>query len=461
VRVISQKQQLAGFEPPHVSIGKREGSRYSDGVMADDLSANLAALRIDRNKKTERAHKPRSYGWIIGVVVALSAAAGAAQAWPMVQAAIFKTEVQTTVIAEVSPAQASVELTASGYVDADRSSNIAPKVPGRVAAVYVRQGQTVKAGDVLVELDPADDRAAILAARGQVAAALAQVKGAEARVATAEAQLAEVQLQADRENKLAQAGVSASSVVDDLKARVTSLGQQVNAAKAEQQAASANVGALSAQVKVLETGLRNLTLVAPIDGTVVNQPPQIGEYLGPQPAGVSVDMGGIRIADFSTLLVETDIPEVRLAQVKVGGPTEIVLDAYPTRRLRGTVKEITPEVDRAKATVMVKVAFVDVAETVLPDMSARVSFLSEALDEAAMKEPPKTVVPGAAVTERGGAKVVFVLEGDRVRMVPVTLGPAFGSGFELKSGPRPGTQVIATPAVELKDGQKVKSSDSQ
>src|SRR5688572_21969024 len=153
--------------------------------MADDLSANLAALRIDRNKKTERAHKPRSYGWVIGVVFALAAAAGVAQAWPMLKSAIFKTEVETTVIAEVSPAQASVELTASGYVDADRSSDIAPKVPGRVAAVHVRQGQKVKAGDVLVELDPSDDRAAILAARGQVAAALAQAKGAEARVATA------------------------------------------------------------------------------------------------------------------------------------------------------------------------------------------------------------------------------------------------------------------------------------
>ena len=92
--------------------------------MADDLSANLAALRIDRNKKTERAHKPRSYGWVIGVVFALAAPGGAAQPWPMLKSAMFKTEVETTVIAEVSPAQASVELTASGYVDADRSSDI-------------------------------------------------------------------------------------------------------------------------------------------------------------------------------------------------------------------------------------------------------------------------------------------------------------------------------------------------
>lgn len=428
--------------------------------MADDLSANLAALRIDRNKKAERSSGPRSYGWLWALIAIGAGAAGVSVAWPKLEAAIFKTEVETTAVAEVSPAQASVELTASGYVNADRTSDIAPKVPGRVSVVHVRQGQKVKAGDPLVELDPSDDRAAILAARGQVAAAVAQAKGVEARVATAQAQLAEVQLQAEREAKLLEAGASASSVVADLKARLTSLEQQVKASKAEQAAAEANVGALSAQVKVLETGLNNLTLVAPIAGTVVNKPPQVGEFLGPQPAGVSVDMGGIRIADFSTLLVETDIPETRLSQVKIGGPAEIILDAYPTKRLRGKVQEITPEVDRAKATVMVKVAFIDLTDNVLPDMSARVSFLAEALDEAAMKEPPKTVVPGPAITERAGAKVVFVVEGDRARMVPVTLGPAFGSGFELKSGPRPGTKLVSSPAAELADGQKVKAGSS-
>src|SRR5690606_35549805 len=100
-----------------------------------------------------------------------------------------------------------------------------------------------------------------------------------------------------------------------------------------------------------------------------------------------------------------------------------VLDAYADRRLRGKVKEITPEVDRAKATVMVKVAFVDQPEGVLPDMSARVSFLAEELDEEAIKAPPKTIVPGSAIVERGGGKYVFVVDGETVRMTAVTLGP--------------------------------------
>jgi hypothetical protein len=85
-----------------------------------------------------------------------------------------------------------------------------------------------------------------------------------------------------------------------------------------------------------------------------------------------------------------------------------------------------------------------------------VSFLAAELDAESMKQKPKTVVPSSAVTERAGAKVVFVLEGDQVRMVPVTLGPEFGRGFELGSGPTPGTRLISNPSVQLTDGQRVK-----
>lgn len=427
--------------------------------MNDNLSQDLASLRIDRG--ATRSKPPRNNRWI-GWIVGLGLLGGAAfYLAPILEAKAFKTEIEITEIASVSPAQAQVELTASGYVEADRSSKIAPKVPGRVSVVHVKQGQVVKAGDPLIELDAADDEANVLAAKSRVAAAYAQAKGALAQVATARADLADLKQQAAREKKLADAGVTPSAVVEDLQAKVVALEERVKAAEAVESASRAEAAALGAQVKVLETGMKNLVLVAPIDGTVVNEPPQVGEFVGPQPAGISVDMGGIRIADFSTLLVETDIPEARLAQVRPGAPAEIVLDAYAGRRLRGKVKEITPEVDRAKATVKVKVAFVDQVEGVLPDMSARVSFLAEELDAEAIKAPPKTVVPGSAVVERAGGKVVFVVDGDTVRMTPVTLGPAFGSGFELTSGPRPGTRVVSGPQESLADGQRVKEKTSE
>jgi len=424
--------------------------------MADHLSENLASLKIDR------AAPPPSGGhakWVwLGVVVAL--AGGGLALWPTVEASLFKTSVEFTSIASVSPAQGSVQLTAAGYVQAAIASRVAPKVPGRVLKVHIVQGQKVEAGQPLIELDPADDEANIAAAKARVAAAWAQAKGAQARVATAEADLNETRIRASRERKLADSGAIATAGAEDLESRMASLGENVKAAKATAVASAAEAAALNSQVEVLKTGLKNLTLTAPINGTVINKPPQIGEFVGPQPAGMAVDMGGIRVADFGTLQVDTDIPEGRLGQVKLGAPAEIVLDAYPGQRFRGRVKEITPQVDRSKATVIVKVAFVDPTEGVLPDMSARVSFLTEELNEAALKAPPKIVVPGSAVTERSGSKVVFVVEGDKVRMVPVKLGASFGDGFELASGPSPGTQVVKEPPATLADGQKVKQQEA-
>ena len=103
-----------------------------------------------------------------------------------------------------------------------------------------------------------------------------------------------------------------------------------------------------------------------------------------------------------------------------------------------------------------KVRFLDRDDTVLPEMAARVSFLEAALDPGQLKEPPKKIVPGAAVADRGGAKVVFVADQGAVRMVPVTLGKAFGDGFELVDGPAPGTKLVSQPTALLADGQQIK-----
>lgn len=424
--------------------------------MSDPLSNDLASLKIDRDAPAsgQRSGLPKALlGLVLGVALLFG---GYLFAAPMLEAKFFKTEVELTEVVVVSPAEASVELTSSGYVVPQRVSEVAPKVPGRVASVHVIQGQQVKAGDLLFELDPADEQAQIHAAKSRVAAAAARAATAKAQAETARAELAEVQLRANREKSLADQGISPGSVAQDLNARAASLERAVRAADAVAQAGAAEVAAANAELKTLETNVQNLSLLAPIDGTVLNKPPEIGEFVGPQPAGVSVDMGGVEVADFSSLVVETDVPEQRLYLVKVGGPAEIVLDAFPQRRYRGQTVEITPRVDRAKATVMVKVKFVDAAEGALPDMSARVSFLSNAVDADAIKAPPKTVVPANAITQRAGSKVVFVVENDKVRMAPVQVGPEMGRGFELLSGPSPGTKLVANPPETMNDGQRIK-----
>ena len=410
--------------------------------MSDQLSSNLAALKIDRSVGRPPGSGRLWKNLVVAAIVLGGLGAAYAYGKPMLEAKVFKTEVELTEIALVSPSQAAVELTSTGYLVPQTVSKVAAKIGGRVSKIHVRQGSEVKAGDLLIEIDPADHNASLLTAQSQALAS-------RARIGSARATLAEIQLQASRARALAAQGVAPQSNADDLDARAKALAEQVRAAEADVQAANAMVSAL-------RVGLDNYTIRAPISGKVLNRPPELGEYVGPQPAGVSVDMGGVEIADLNTLMVETDVPEQRLGLVKLGSPCEIVLDAYPSKRYRGRAAEITPKIDRAKATVMVKVAFVDDKEGALPEMSARVSFLNKETDDAAIKAPPKLIVPGSALATRNGAKVVYVVEDGKIRVTPVALGPAFGSGFELLKGPGAGTRLVKDPPETLADGQGVK-----
>jgi RND family efflux transporter MFP subunit len=202
----------------------------------------------------------------------------------------------------------------------------------------------------------------------------------------------------------------------------------------------------------LRVALTDRRLFAPIGGTVMTKPLEIGE-------AVFVERSIVTIADFDSLVVETDVPETRLYLIEPGKPCEIVLDAYPSKRYRCSTLEIGRRVNRSKATVPVKVRFTDAADKVLPEMSARVSFLAEALSAEAMKEPPKRVVPESAIVDRIGAKVVFVVDQGQVKMVPIKVGGAAPGGLELLDGPAPGTRLVVSPAPDLTDGQKVKEKD--
>ncbi|HEU4533817.1 MAG TPA: efflux RND transporter periplasmic adaptor subunit, partial [Polyangiaceae bacterium] len=303
--------------------------------------------------------------------------------------------------------------------------------------VAVREGDEVRRGQVLFELDALDQQSLVATARARAAAATA-------RAAAAAAAADEVEQQWRRNRELVAQGAVAKSTGDDLEARLRAM-------RAAAEAANVEAGAVAADVRARSETLRHFRVLAPIDGRVVGKPAEIGEVVRPDAQGPL-----LQLVDFASLLVEVDVPEARLGLVKAGAPVEIVLDAYPDRRLRGEVAEITPRVNRAKATVAVKAKFRDRAEGVLPEMAARVGFLSKPLDEAALAQAPKQVVPGAAVVDRRGGKVVFVVEDGRVREAAVTLGPPLGDGFELRSGPAPGARLVRNPPATMAEGHAVK-----
>lgn len=402
--------------------------------MSDQLSSDLASLRIERDARPEGGRLVR-----VLVILALlgAAAAGAYFALlPYLSAKVWKKEVAVTQVTSVSPSGAAVQLTTTGYVVPQVTAKVGSKVPGRIAEVAVVENQQVQAGQLIARLEDADQKSAI-------AAAESRVQAARARAQTARAQLAEVRVQLKRERALAQKGVTPMAVVEDLEAREHSLSESAKAADAE-------VKAAQSEVHSLKVTRDYLTIVAPIDGTVVSKPMVVGESV--TPGGPPI----VEIADFRSLVVETDVPEGRLDLVGAGSPCEIVLDAYPRRRFPGRTLEIGRKVDRAKATIRVKVKFDEATDDILPDMAARVSFLTAELTAEARDAPDKLVVPATAIAERAGAKVVFVIVDGRVKQMAVQLGPKLGSGFELVNGPAAGTRVVANPPADLQDGQKIK-----
>jgi RND family efflux transporter MFP subunit len=333
---------------------------------------------------------------------------------------------------------------ATGYVVPQRKANISPRIGGRVAKIFVQDGTVVKEGQVIAVLEDADYRA-------QLAQAQAEVKAAQAREKRAEVDLLDAQRQYNREQILQGQSVSTAAALDTASARL-------GGAKAGLLAGEADVAAARARVEVARVNLENCYVRAPFAGRITQKLTDVGEIVfGFTSAGNSGSGGIASLADFDSLQVEADVSESQVAKLAIGTPAETVLDAFPDRRYRAKVAEVRPRVDRAKATVTVKVAFVDEPKDVLPDMGAKVTFLTRQLDEAAQKAPPTPAVAPDAVVNRGETKAVFVVqENETVRSVPVITGAPLGSLVSLREGPPPGTRVVRSPPADLKDGMRIK-----
>lgn len=407
--------------------------------MSDQLSSDLASLRINRDAPPSSGLAKKL---VVPVLVVVALGAAGYFGFQKLESSIMKQEVKTTEVVIISPSQAEVQVTATGYVIPQRTSKVGSKLPGRLAKVLIVEGQDVKEGEVIAQLEDADQRSQIMAASSRVGVA-------NARVVSARANLAELGPQIEREKSLVASGSVGKANLDNMLAREAALKAAVSAAESEVVSAGADVGTFG-------VGLKDRTIVTPIPGRVVAKPATVGEFVG----GVGNPVPIAEIVDFTSLLVETDVPEARLHLVKIGNPCEIVLDAYPNKRYRGTAKELGNKVNRSKATIMVKVQFDDDIAGVLPEMSARVSFLSKKITDDALKEAPKKVVAADAVVERNGQKVVFVIENGRLKSYGVKVGAAVGgTTVELIDGPPAGAKVVAKPTAETADGVRIKETD--
>src|SRR5438445_1445440 len=399
-------------------------------MSADDLSK----LKIDRSLAPVQTRRRRKWIWLATSAIVLIAAG----AWFALQPRAVA--VQTTPIVTTYPSQQFVVLNSTGYVVAQRKAAISSKASGRLEWLGVAEGTRGKAGEIIARLDSRDVSA-------QLDAAHANVKVARATLEQALAEDRDADISLKRTRDLITQKFVSQSALDQAKARADRAVAGVASARAGVVAAEAN--ARNAQVAVDYTLIR-----APFDGIILSKSANVGDMVTPFSSAADSKGAVVSMADMSTLEVEADVSESSLTRIRVGQPCEITLDALPDVRFRGTVSRIVPTVDRAKATVMTKVQFETIDPRVLPEMSAKVSFLSQAV--SAEQPKPLVALNPDALAQRDGKTVVLVVRDNRAVEVPVMPGKRIADLTAIAGDVKASEKAVLKPPPELKDGGLVK-----
>ncbi|MBA3481293.1 MAG: efflux RND transporter periplasmic adaptor subunit [Pirellulales bacterium] len=410
------------------------------------LRGELSALKIDRSQRRGASWVVKLF-WILVVVALLGAIAGGGY-WAFRDRLFPLPVVKVESVRIMTLGQASTELTATGYLESRWQAAVGAKVPGRIANIPVEEGDKVKAGDVLAELEHSDLDAMLASRKVAVVLAEAQLNEAKTNFALAERDMA-------RERDIFQRNAGTRAVLD--RAETT-----FEAAKAIEAARAAAVDAANSAVVEAEESVRNMFIYAPFDGTVVTKDAEKGESIMPGGMGASSGRGSvITLAQLDELEVDTDVKEDYLGQLRKGQPAQVVVDAVPNHRYQGRLREIMPMGDRTRGIVKVKVAVLDPDERLFPELSATVHFLPDAKEGAANQSQEKGVfAPVAAIRGEGEEKFVWVLEQDRVRKAAVTTAGEPNDGLVAVKGELlGGERVIIDPSANLAVGDQVKTAE--
>ncbi|MDX9857412.1 MAG: efflux RND transporter periplasmic adaptor subunit [candidate division Zixibacteria bacterium] len=386
---------------------------------------DLSSLRIDRSKKFN--DRPKSRIWLWGGLAVIGAATVLAY-FSLRESVTPAQSVQIASVTRMTGSDAAAELVATGYVVAQRLAEVASKGTGRLAFIGFDEGDVVVKGEVIARLENEDIKANLDLAR--------------ARLAQATVDTLNLGRQYRRQVALRDSGAVTQEMMES--AESAYLGSLAAAKAAE------------ATVRIAEVDLENTIIRAPFDGTVLTKNAEVGEIVAPFASSASSKGSVVTLADMTSLEVEADVNESNINKVIPNQRCEIVLDAYPSVRYKGYVKKIVPTADRSRATVLTRVAFAEIDDRVLPEMSARVNFFVE--NGGPDAQATALTVPDEAVTSRDGKTVVFRIVNDVVSEVTVETGRDLGSRTEILSGLGEGDRVVLSPPGKLTDGQKITES---
>jgi HlyD family secretion protein len=453
------------------------------------MDAEIKSLRIDRSAKQMKRSSGGAVRWILAAI-GLIALLGIA--WVVYGRMNAATEVETVRVRAASTTSAGAPvgatiLNATGYIIAAHKIALASKVSGRVAWIGVEKGDKVKQGQPLVRLEDEEFRARVTEAQGQLnslKARLLALENGSRPEETARSQADLEQVRADLENArvtlnrtrtLVEQGILAKQQLDDAQARYDA--QVARFASFEKSYVLVRTGprredidAMRAQVRQAEgslafaqTQLENTVISAPISGVILERNVERGEFVT---TGFASDRGAkgyvVSLADLNDLQAELDINQNDFAKLGPRQPAVITTDAYPDRKYQGEIEEISPEANRQKATVQVKVKVHNPDEFLRPEMNSSVAFQSiekegqkpgeksGAAGQASAK--PLITIPAAAV--RDGA-VFLLVDGKAIRR-KVQVSGTSPQGVTVSSGLIGGEDLIVNPPSDLKEGQKAR-----
>src|SRR5579862_6726461 len=453
----------------------------------DTKHQDLQSLRIDRSQRGETPGEPSIWArrYIIGGIAVVVLLGLITVAYRVASADVPEVEVVRATAQTTGNDVAGTVLSATGYIVAHHTINVNSKITGRVAWIGVEKGDRVKEGQVLVRLEDQEFRAAYDQAKGAVENARAyleelqhgsrpeEIQQAQHNLDEARATSANDKLTLDRTKELAASGVLSRQQLDDATAKFEADQQRANSLEKAFQLAKIGPrpeelaraqGALmqaQGQLDYAKSQLDAAMIRAPVTGTILDRTAEKGELVtsgfastaagGPQGSVVS-------LADLNDLQVELDIAQADFARL---GPTQkakITTDAYPDKEYDGVIAQISPEANRQKATVQVKVQVSNPGKypdvQLRPEMNATVKFIANDTPKNATG-PSGVYVPSSAIRDRDGKKIVLIAYNGKAVSREIHISGQSSDGA-LVDGLVGGESVITTTPATLKDGDKIK-----
>ena len=396
-----------------------------------DKKALLNELRIDRSAAPLSTVRPLKWFLLIAL------AGGAAFVlwffeFPGEEAPLAV----STAVAQAAPGAGPSVLDATGYVVARRQATVSSKATGKVVEVLIEEGVVVEEGQLLARLDDSIPRAQLELARSQSEAARRYLDELDVQLRQARLDLRRTEELAERQ-LASQADLDRNALtVEGLIARLESGRQDI--VVAERSAA--------VQRRIVD----DMQIRAPFAGIVIAKAAQPGEMISPVSAGGGFTRTGIcTIVDMDSLEVEVDVNESYINRVYSGQPVRVALNAYPDDGFAARVIAIIPAADRNKATVRVRIGFIERDERVLPDMGVRVAFLEQKSATRPVQKPRGVLVPSGSVARDEQGEFVMVVEDGGVARRSVVPGSRQGGRVQVLAGLRNGEQVVAQLSGDL------------